>query len=448
MNFCLFPTLITLAMASAAARPPNLVVVLADDIGFECLGAYGGEDGLTPKIDRLAAVGIRFESCLATPMCTTSRAMLLTGKYNFRNYSRWAQLDPDEATVADLLHRGGYRTGMAGKWHLGNWDEDAAKRRGPARMGFQSYLSEITGESSPDRSVFDSPGNRFWGTRMIEDGRLRDLPPDRFSEDELADHALAFFRRHRHRPFFYHYASNLAHRPMVAISDPSPADRKEHGKARHFPAMIRKLDEITGRLYDEIEALGLAEHTVFLITSDNGTDNVHEAKALRNRWRGHAVPGGKYHVNETGTTVPMILVAPGRIAPGRVTRAPVDFTDLLPTLLDLAGVEPPEGLDGISFRTILENPGAIPKREVAFTWGAMDGRNVVFHNPVARRNEIIHAARDLRWRYLSDDHLFDVESDPLMVSPVTAGSSPEADAARRRLRTALDLHLGSKPRLW
>jgi arylsulfatase A len=440
--------IMAVAAMSAAARPPNFVVVLADDIGFECLGTYGGETGLTPRIDRLAAAGIRFDSCLATPMCTTSRAMFLSGKYNFRNYSRWAHLAPEEKILADYLQAGGYATGMAGKWHLGNWNEGRDHRRGPARMGFQFYLSEITGESSPDQTAFDSPGNRFWNTRLIEDGRVRDLPPGRFSEDELADHALAFFRAHRDRPFFYHFASNLAHRPMVATADPNPADRKEHGKACHFPAMVRKFDEITGRLYDEIETLGLAKHTVFLITSDNGTDNVWEAKSIRSRWRGHEVPGGKYHVNETGTAVPMVVVAPGRVAPGRVTRAPIDFTDFLPTLLDLAGLALPEEIDGISFVPLLENPDAVPSREVAFTWGAMDGRNVVFHNPVAHRADLIHAARDSRWRYLSDGSLYDVERDPLMAAPVPPGASPEAAAARLRLKAALDSHLASKPRLW
>jgi arylsulfatase A-like enzyme len=325
MNWLLFMMLSAWALQSAFGRPPNFVVILADDIGFECVGAHGSEAGLTPRLDRLAAAGMRFDSCLATPMCTTSRAMLLSGKYNFRNYERWAHLDAAETTVADLLRAGGYVTGMAGKWHLGNWEPDTDGHRGPARMGFDHYLSEITGESSPDPAAFGSPGNRFWNTRLIQDGSVRDLPPDRFSEDELADHAAAFFRAHRDRPFFYHF---------------------------------------------------------------------------------------------------------------------------LPTLLDLAGIDPPEKIDGISFRYLLENPDAVPKREVAFSWGAMDGRNLVFHNPVARRNEIIHAARDARWRYLSDDRLFDVETDPLMAAPVAAGSSPDAAAARLRLKAALDSHLASKPRLW
>ena len=437
-----------LCLEDAAGRPPNLVLILADDIGFECVGAYGGEDGLTPRIDRLAAAGMRFDSCLATPMCTTSRAMLFSGKYNFRNYSRWAHLDPAEAVLAEKLRSGGYVTGMSGKWHLGNWEQDSKGRRGPARMGFDHYLSEITGESSPDRAAFDSPGNRFWSTRLLEDGTPRDLPPKRFSEDELAAHAIAFFRTHRDRPFFYHYASNLAHRPMVATSEPTAADRREHGKARHFAAMVRKFDEITGRLVDEIESLGLARETVILITSDNGTDNVWEAKSIRNQWRGQEVPGGKYLVNEAGTAVLFIVFAPGRVSPGRSSRAPIDLSDFVPTLLDLAGLAEPEGLDGIGFRALLENPAALPKREVAFTWGAMDGRNVVFHQPVAHRHNILHAARDSRWRYLSDGRLFDVESDPLMRLPVATGDSPEAEAARNRLHQALQTHLASKPRLW
>jgi arylsulfatase A-like enzyme len=440
--------ILSAASVCGAVEKPNIVLILADDIGFETLACYGGSSYQTPHIDRLAADGMRFDSCLATPMCATSRAMLLSGRYNFRNYQRWAYLDASEPTIASHLRTAGYTTAMAGKWHLGNWDPDAKGKRGPARMGFEHYLSYVTDSPPPAKGNHNPPGNRYWQTTLIDNDQERRLPPGRNSEDEYVDYTLAFFREHQDKPFFFHYASNLAHRPMVAMQNPGKEDLNENGKAKNFPEMIRKFDEVVGRLRKGIEDLGMKERTVFILTSDNGTDNVWEAGKIRSTWRGKSVPGGKYHANETGTTVPLIAWWPGQVAAGSTTRAPLDFTDFLPTFVNLAGGAPCAVTDGRNFRDILLGSPPPDARRYAYTWGTLDGSNTAYHDPKQQRNQILHELRDERWRYLSDGRIFDILRDPLMEAPVDPSSSPEAEKARQILKTELDRLLKSKPRLW
>lgn len=440
-----------MVLPAIAGGRPNVVLFLADDLGFETLSCYGGESYATPQIDRLAASGMRFESCLATPMCATSRAMLLSGRHNFRNYRQWAHLDPAEATIATHLRKAGYVTGMAGKWHLGNWEPDAEGRRGPARMGFDHYLScKIDAESTKARKAAGK-GNGFWKTALIRDNAGQPPLADQLSEDACLEFALGFFRANRDRPFFFHYASFLAHRPFVRMTAPTPADFNEHGRTANFPAMVAHLDAVVGKLRMELERLGLAENTLFLFTADNGTDNVREAAALRSTWRGQPLRGGKYRVDETGTTVPFIACWPGKIQAGSTTRTPVDFTDFLPTLTALAGLPRPADIDGESMLPVLTaNPAVLnqARSKPAFTWGTLDGSNTAYHQPAANRDRILHAVRDDRWRYLSDGRIFDVTADPLMRQPIPEGTSLEADAARTRMKAALEQLRSTEPRLW
>jgi arylsulfatase A len=441
----LLTCLVTFAATVPAKAAPNIVLVLCDDLGLEVLRHRGGESYETPEFDRLAAEGVRFDTCLATPMCATSRAMLLTGRYNFRNYTRWAHLDPDQPTIASLLRGHGYRTCLVGKWHLGNWQPDGQGLRGPARMGFDRYLSAVLdppGDSLPQ-------GNVYWRGMLVEDGQERRLPDGRFVEDEHLDFIRGYLRDADHRPFFLHYAPYLVHRPLVRVAEPvAGQDDRRHGQQENFAAMVRRLDAAIGRLRDELARAGVADNTLLVVTSDNGTDNVAEAKDLRSRWRGREVAGGKYRVDELGTTVPCMVSWPGRSGSGTIVTSPIDFTDVLPTLLDAAGASPPEGIDGVSFLPLIRGePHASPRR-FAFSWGRLDGSNRVYHEPQARRGAILHAARDSRWRYLSDGRLFDAVADPLMLDPIRPGASADADEARAAMRLAVERLVASHPRLW
>lgn len=430
-----------------AADRPNIIVFLADDVGFETLAAYGGSSWPTPHLDRMAKDGMRLDSCLATPMCATSRAMLLTGRHNFRNYRKWATIDPSNPTVAEELRKAGYATGMAGKWHLGCWEPDATGKRGPARLGFDEYLSCRIDEESVKSRQTPGRGNAYWNTRLIRNDREQAASESLHSEQAFLDFSIGFMRRHRDRPFFLHHASLLAHRPFVRVAAPQAEDFNQDGKLRHFGPMLTRLDEVVGALRTELERLGIAKNTLFIFTSDNGTDRVAEASGLRSNWRGKTVRGGKYLVNELGTTVPCLAVWPGRIAPSSSSRAPVDFTDFMPTLLEAAGAaNPPQG-DGMSFLNVLTGT-TTTRTKPAFTWGTLDGTNRVYHDPPGHRGAILHAARDERWRYLSDGRIFDIAADPLMRQAIQPGTSPEADAARSRLKTSLDGLLASQPALW
>jgi arylsulfatase A len=448
MNHILTLLLALFPIASAADRRPNIILFVADDVGFETLRCYGGESYATPQIDRLAAAGMRFESCLATPMCATSRAMLLSGRHNFRNYEQWAHLDASEPTIATHLRKAGYVTGMAGKWHLGNWEPDGDGRRGPARMGFDHFLSCMIDEESTKSRNSPGAGNGYWKTVLIRDNQALGPLVEKHSEDAYLEFTRDFLRANRDRPFFFHYASLLAHRPFVKVANPGPEDFNEHGRTRNFPAMLARLDAIVGEVRTELEALGLTDNTLFLFTSDNGTDNVREAAALRSIWRGNSLRGGKYQVNELGTTVPFIACWPGKIKAAATTRTPVDFTDLLPTVLDCVGLPRPPAADGQSMLPVLLGDDNGRGRKPAFTWGTLDGSNSVYHDPVARHASILHAGRDERWRYLSDGRIFDITADPLMREPPPPGVSLEADAARARMKTALDHLLSSQPRRW
>jgi arylsulfatase A-like enzyme len=154
MKALLFIMLLAAGTAAVIGRPPNIILFVADDLGFETLRCYGGTSHPTPHLDRLAADGMRFDSCVATAMCATSRAMLLSGRYNSRNYDTWAHLDPAEATLATRLREAGYVTGMAGKWHLGNWEPDATGSDGTS---FLPWLRD-TPHPEPRRVAFT------WGT--------------------------------------------------------------------------------------------------------------------------------------------------------------------------------------------------------------------------------------------------------------------------------------------
>lgn len=430
-----------------AADRPNIIVFLADDLGFETLAAYGGSSWPTPHLDRMARDGMRLDSCLATPMCATSRAMLLTGRHNFRNYRKWATIDPSVTTVASELRKVGYATAMAGKWHLGCWDPGPSGKCGPARLGFDEYLSCRIDEESVKSRKTPGLGNAYWKTRFIRNGSTQAPSESLHSEQAFLDFSIDFMRRHRDRPFFLHHASLLTHRPFVRVTSPQPEDFNQDGKLAHFGPMLTRLDEVVGALRAELDRLGIANNTLFVFTSDNGTDRVAEASGLRSIWRGQTVRGGKYLVNELGTTVPCLAVWPRRIAPSSSSRAPVDFTDFLPTLLEAAGAAPPPQGDGSSFLGIL-TATTTTRPKPAFTWGTLDGTNQAYHDPPGHRDAILHAARDERWRYLSDGRIFDIIADPRMRRAIAPGASADADAARSRLKAALDTLRASRPALW
>lgn len=403
-----------------AARP-NVLLIVADDLGLECLGTYGGTTFATPHVDRLAREGTRFTSAFATPACAPSRAELLTGRYPFR--TGWIDnagplsppsLSPTEPTFARVLRDAGYATAMAGKWQLGSLRERPAM---PQESGFDEsclWSLERVGERlrmTPDNSRYAAP--RLWRNGVLLDHE-RD-PRAYAPEIELA-FLRAFVEKNRARPFLAYHALNLPHAPYHVPPGHSPLDvPPEQRTAAAYAAMVGYMDEIVGRHATMLDELGLAQRTLVLFTSDNG-GNENFVVGLA----GREIRGGKFTLGESGSNVPFVARRPGAVPAGAVRDDLVDFTDVLTTFAALGRAPLPRDvvLDGHSFAGPLHGTGRSSR-----TWVFVQlGREAFI--------------RDRSWRLSTAGHLFRV-TGTYADEPVDPRTEPAAHAAYDALRRSL-----------
>jgi len=438
--------------ASAEQTKPNILLILADDLGRELLSFYGGQSGYeTPNLDRLARDGMRFQTCYATPMCVPSRVEILTGRYSFRNYFSWDHIDRSQPTVAQLLKRAGYRTAMAGKWHpKGDWHLDPAP---PVHAGFDKYCSYESDKMFAQAKAF--AGNRFWGGTILRNGAEEKLT--RYGPEVFSDFLVKFMKADRTRPFLAYYCMNSMHRPFQPTPDhpnaplpgkPAPRDwRGSRGKPENFRPMLKYADKMVGKLI--LAANQQKRETIIIFTADNGTDNVGEAKTIRSRFLDQSVRGGKYFPTELGVNVPLLVHWKGKTTPGQTCDKLVEFTDILPTLLDLAGVNPPADhhLDGRSIVPFLLGKAATPKPFV-ITWGNYENNSRRYKDPANNTDKLLDVIRGPRFKYYSDGRLFNANRDIMEKNPIPAGKNPTADKARTELKTALEELRQTSPRRW
>lgn len=405
--------------ARAADRKPNVVLILADDLGYECITANGGQSYHTPNLDKLAATGVRFEQCHVQPLCTPTRVALMTGLVNKRNYTHFGHLDPGQVTFANVLKQSGYATCITGKWQLANGFE------GPGHFGFDEYcLWQLT--RRPER--YKNPG-------LEVNGRELDYAKGEYGPDLVCDHALDFITRKKGGPFLLYYPMMLVHSPFVPTPDSpgynNPIKRKDAAQ-QHFAEMVEHMDKLVGRLVAKLDELALRDHTVILFLGDNGT-----GKGIVTRFQGRDYGGGKGETNAHGTRVPLIANWPGRFPPGKVCSDLIDASDFFPTLCDLAASPAPAGLkfDGRSFLPQLRGERGSP-REWRFAW----------YNPSGGASAKAEFAHDHRFKLYADGRLFDLIADELEERPLDPNSSDAAAlAARTRLQGALDQFKGPRP---
>lgn len=413
---CLFPT----ALSAASPRQPNLVVILADDFGYECITANGGESYQTPNVDRLAAGGMRFERCHVQPLCTPTRVQLMTGLSNARNYIEFGAMDRRAVTFAQLLKSAGYVTGIAGKWQLGSEPDS------PRHFGFDEAL---LWHHRSRESRYGNPGFDF-------NGEPRTYPPGSYGPAILNEFAIDFVARHRGQPFFLYYPMVLTHSPYQPTPDspkwdPRTGERGNQSPA-NFPAMVAYLDRMVGDFMARLDGIGLRENTLVLFLGDNGT-----GVDITSRFKGEAYPGGKGRSHARGTHVPLIASWPGRVPAGAVNGDLIGSTDFLPTLLDAAGVKLPEGYpgDGVSFYPQLMGQKGRP-REALYAWYASDG------GPEAKW-EFAMSARHKLYR---DGRFFDLGVDPWEQRALKVTTlSGEAAIAAKTLQAELDRYAEARP---
>lgn len=404
--------------AAAAPEPPNIVLIMADDMGYECLSANGGSPYQTPRLDALAAEGIRFAHCHSQPICTPSRVQIMTGIYNNRNYLRFGLLDPAAHTFGHALKAAGYATGIAGKWQLSGGME------APPHFGFDRFcLWQL--DRRPRR--YANPGFEI-------DGKRVDFADGQYGPDIASDYLCAFIEKNKDRRFFAYYPMIPPHFPFEPTPDSPDYDRgltaKEGlGKAKYFQGMVEYTDKIVGKIVDKLEALGIRENTLVLFTGDNGTH-----PKITSQLDGRDYPGGKGSTRDSGTHVPLIASWPAAAPKGIVSEALVDFSDFFPTLAEIAGAKVPGGIDGVSFAPVLrgENPAA--GREAIYCWYHRDGV----------RDKASQHARDRRFKLYADGRFFDTESDPAEKSPLAENAlSDEARASLATLRPFLKKHVAA-----
>lgn len=329
---------------TSSMQKPNIILIMADDLGYETIGAYGSKVYETPNLDKLADEGMKFSHCYSMPLCTPSRVQLMTGKYNFRNYIGFGLLDPSERTFGHLMQEAGYATCVVGKWQLLGYKKQQELAGGkigswPQQAGFDEYcLWQI-----------DQLGSRFKHPTLSISGKETQKYEGRYGPDIFVEYIENFIEKNSDRPFFLYYPMALTHDPFVPTPNhPDYNDDQAHksNNPTYFGTMVNYMDSIVGRVVHKLEEQNLLENTLVLFVGDNGTD-----RDVTSSYLGQAFKGNKGYTNDAGTHVPFIASWPAQISTGSNNDNLVDFTDFLPSILEAAKVELPNDLtiDGLSF---------------------------------------------------------------------------------------------------
>lgn len=342
---------------AGAAEKPNIIYINCDDLGYGDVGCYGARDIRTPRLDRMAAEGTRLtDFSVTSALCTPSRAALMTGKYPGRVGLATGVLRPDatnglansEVTLAEILKPAGYVTGCIGKWHLG-----FVKGMRPMDQGFDSYYGVLHNLDRFETVCFEKEG----GMPVLRGDKVEKRPAVQAEMTGLyTAEALKFIEQHRAHPFFLYLGHAMPHIPF----DAAP---KFKGKAQRglYGDAVEELDDSTGQILDKLRALGLAEKTLVIFTSDNGPERNTPGSAGPLR-------GTKHTVFEGGLRMPCIVWWPGHVPAGRVCDEFVSTLDVLPTFARLVRTPPPAHLDGFDqLDVLLGRPGAKSPRTTLYS---------------------------------------------------------------------------------
>lgn len=417
----LFIGLIALAGVNAWAARPNIILIMADDFGYECVTANGGESYQTPTLDRLAAGGMRFDHCHVQPLCTPTRVQLMTGRYNVRNYLNFGTLPRSEKTFAQMLKQAGYATGICGKWQLGQ------EKDSPQHFGFdESCLWQQT--RRPPR--YANPGLEYNGVD-------KDFTKGEYGPTLINDFAIDFVTRHKEKPFFLYYPMILTHDPFQPTPDSAdwdPATRGENKQrnVKHFADMTAYMDKMIGRVDAKLSDLGIRDNTLLIFIGDNGTHS-----SVTSQFKGTAFQGGKGRTTHRGTHVPMIVSWPGTITQGKVNEDLISAADFMPTVCAAAGVSAPANVDGISFLPQLRGEAGNP-REWLYGW----------YSPRQKADLTVREyAFDHRFKLYRSGEFHDLLTDPEETAPLNASDLTQEPfaAAMKKLQAVLDQYKDARP---
>jgi len=394
----------------AFSQKPNIIIILSDDQGWGDLGFNGNSSVATPNIDRLAKDGIILNRFFVSPVCSPTRAELLTGRHHVRcgvssTSTGKERLDLDETTIADILKKAGYQTAAYGKWHNG-----AQAPYHPNSRGFDDFYGFCSGHW----------GNYF-DPVLEHNGEI--VNGNGFITDDLTDHGLAFIEKNKKSPFFLYLPYNTPHSPMQVPEQwwknyankninqhGTEADKEEIDHTRAALALSENIDWNVGRIMQKLEDMKLSNNTIVLYFSDNGPNG--------NRWNG-GMKGIKGSTDEGGIRSPMIITWKGKLPMNQKIEKICSAIDLLPTLCDLANIKyvSPKPLDGKSLKPLLQNSNAKWSDRILYHY---------WENKLSLRNQ--------NYRLSDTDQLFDMEKDPNQLQDI-AESNVEEYTKLKKVKT-------------
>ncbi len=432
--------LLTICIASQviAADKPNILFIMVDDLGKEWISCYGADDIKTPNVDALAATGLKFNNAYSMPQCTPTRTTLLTGQYPWRTgwvnhwdvprwgvgYFDWKQ--KRNVTFARLMKEQGYATCAAGKWQINDFRLEPAAMK---KHGFDQWCMWTGYESGVKASserYQDAYVNTPEGSKTYQ---------GKFGPDIYTDYLINFMKQHKEEPMCLYFPMALTHGPLI----PTPDEPKVSSSHAKHKAMVRYTDKLVGRLVASLDELGLRERTIVIFTTDNGTSG-----GLTGTLNGRRVRGGKAKESENGVCEPFIVNCPGLVPAGVETDALTDFSDLLPTFVELGGGKVPANLtiDGVSIAPVVLGKEKDSPREwiMALGHGAakLDKEGVR-----GKMNFTTRVIRDKQFKvWVSGEkkmvRLHDLKSDPWEENNLNESDKPEHLAALKKFQAVVD----------
>ena len=383
---------------------PNIVLVMTDDQGWAQVGSHGNESIATPNLDRLAGQSVEFTRFYVSPVCAPTRASLMTGRYNYRTgvvdtYVGRAMMHSDESTLAEMLSPAGYRTGIFGKWHLGD--------NYPMRTIDQGFEESLVHKGGGIGQPSDPHGNSYFDPVLQLNGQPRKY--EGYCTDIFFDAALEFIQENRQQPFFAYIPTNAPHSPYdVPESYMQPyLEQGLSDKDARIYGMITNIDDNVGRLVAKLEELRLERNTILIFMTDNGPTTLHFTAGLRDK---------KGTVFEGGIRVPFFFRWPDRMKPGRIDDIAAHI-DLVPTLLEAVGVGRPAdlSLDGISLLARMEGRQASLPERTLYIQSHRGNVPQLYRNfaAIGSRYKLLqpHSFSD-KMPPDAELHLYDLDSDP------------------------------------
>ena len=400
---------------------PNVILIMADDIGFEALQINGADDYKTPVLDSLARNGINFTNAYSQPLCTPTRVKIMTGKPNYINYEYFTYLNPNQKTFGNLFQENGYKTSLVGKWQLNGVQYDLENNQDlnrPYHFGFDEYCLWWLRER----------GDRFANPNIVQNGKKLETNIDDYGADIFSDFIVDFIEKNKNDPFFIYYPMALVHdpfRPTPDSKDWDDLDKRNSGNdPKYFSEMVTYMDKVVGTITDAIRKNNLDKNTILIFLGDNGTDK--KVVTLNN---GKEIKGSKGVTIKYGSNVPMILNWNNYINEPRTSDVLIDFTDFYATFEDILNVDKPDSY-GKSLIPLMLNEG-YKERDILIT----------YYNPMWGSSGLTRGvyAQDKNYKLYKSGKFFKYSEDLFEENPISFNVfSEEENKIYNSLKKSLD----------